>query len=623
MGGISGVAEDSVAHRPRARWLRARMSSPLSIRTYMVGLILVVVVPLLAFSAFLVLRSAEHEQEIMASTVRERTQATAAMIDHELSLLRSRLFVMAGSKYLQAGDFAAFHTQATQTAREDGLNVVLSDLTGQEIVNTRLPFGDKLPVTTALDTVRRIVATGQPDISDLTIGAVSRQPVIGVAVPVFRDDRLDYVLSLNIAPRLPKILAQLDLPTDWIITISDRRGYTIARSRDAERFVGQMGRPAILERFRAANDGWFPSNSREGIPVYNAFTHVKLSGWTVVIGIPNDILFAPVRRSTVIVMLVGLVTVGIALITASLIGHRIARPIRALVTYAERIGRGERLPVHPTGINETDAVAQSLHRAGEQLHQSGESRDQAAHELRESEQKYRALAEALAAANEERSELLHRTVLGQEAERKRIARELHDSLGQYLTALGLGFDAIAPICATDETARRRVRELKELTAQLGRDFSRMAWELRPIALDDLGLRNAMTQYLEEWAERSGLQIDLEITLGDRRLPAAVETGLFRVLQEAVTNVVKHSGADQVGVVLEATNGEVRLIVEDNGRGFEMDEGGANIALDRTHLGLLGVRERLALVNGSLEVESAGLGGTTVYACVPIGERRAP
>ena len=618
MGGISGAGVDSIALRPRARWLRDRMSSPLSVRTCMVGLILVVIVPLMAFSAFLVLRSAEHEQEIMANTVRERTQAVAATIDHELSLLRSQLFVLAASKYLQTGDFAAFHAQASEAVRHHGLNVVLCDLDGQQIVNTRLPFGDKLPVTTALDAIRRVVATGQPDISGVTTGAVSLQPVIAISVPVLRDDRLAYVLSFNIAPHLPKVLGQLDLPPNGIVAISDREGATIARSRDADRYVGQIIRPAIMDHYRAANEGWFPTTSRDGIPVYNSFTHVKLAGWAVAIGIPDDILFAPVRRSTMVLMLVGLVTVAIALIAASLIGRRIARPIRALVHYAKRVGRGERLPVHLTGIKETDAVAQSLHQAGEQLHRSGEAREQAAQELRESEQNYRALAEDLAAANEERRELLHRTVLAQEAERKRIARELHDSLGQYLTALRLGFDAIAPICATDATARRRVSELKDLTAELGRDFSRMAWELRPMALDDLGLRNAITQYLEEWAERSGLRIDLEITLGDRRLPAAVETGLFRVLQEAITNVVKHSGADQVGVILEATNGEVRLIVEDNGRGFQRDEC-TDISLGRAHLGLLGVRERLVLVNGSLEVESAPNGGTTVYACVPIGE----
>jgi chemotaxis family two-component system sensor kinase Cph1 len=185
-------------------------------------------------------------------------------------------------------------------------------------------------------------------------------------------------------------------------------------------------------------------------------------------------------------------------------------------------------------------------------------------------------------------------------------------------ALRLGFDAIVPACKKDQSARQRLAELKDLTAQLGRDFSRMAWDLRPMALDDLGLRNAITQYLEEWAERSGLQIDLEITLGDRRLPPSVETGLFRVLQEAITNVVKHSGADRVGVILEATDGEIRLIVEDNGRGFQVD-GRSDVALGKAHLGLRGVRERLVLVHGSLEIESAPSGGTTVYACVPIGE----
>ena len=359
-----------------------------------------------------------------------------------------------------------------------------------------------------------------------------------------------------------------------------------------------------MDRYRAADSGWFPITSRDGVPVYNAFAHVKLSGWAVGMGIPVDILFAPVRRSTLILMLVGVATVLVALVMASVIARRIARPIGELVTYAGVVGRGERLALHSTGIKETDAVARSLHQADEQLRRSAEARDRAADELRESEQKYRALAEDLAAANEERTQLLHRTVEAQEVERKRIARELHDSLGQYLTALRLGFDAIEPACATDATARRRLLELKDIAAELGRDFSRMAWELRPMALDDLGLRSAITHYLEEWAERSGLHIDLEITLGDRRLPAAVETALFRVLQEAITNVVKHSGGDRVGVILEATNGEVRLIVEDNGHGFQVDEG-TTIALSRTHLGLLGVRERLALVNGRLDVRGDG------------------
>ena len=397
-------------------------------------------------------------------------------------------------------------------------------------------------MTSDLDAVRGILETGRPNISDLTTSAVTGEPIIAINLPVFHNALLTYMLSMDIVPSIPGILSRLDLPPDWIVAISDRRGVTIARSRDANRFVGQMGRPAIIERFRASDDGWFRSTTRDGIPAYNAFAHVKLAGWAIAAGIPEDALFAPARRSTMIVVLVGAMTVVIVLLMARAIARHIARPVRALMNYAEAVGRGERLPQRSTGIKETDAVACSLHQASEQLHRSSEARDRAAHELRDSEQNYRVLAEQLAAANEERKQLLHQTVEAQEVERKRIARELHDSLGQYLTALRLGFDAIEPACMTDEAAHLRLSELKDLAAELGRDFSRMAWELRPMALDDLGLRGAITNYLEEWADRSGLHIDLEITLGDRRLPAAVETALFRVLQEAITNVIKHSGA---------------------------------------------------------------------------------
>lgn len=213
--------------------------------------------------------------------------------------------------------------------------------------------------------------------------------------------------------------------------------------------------------------------------------------------------------------------------------------------------------------------------------------------------------------------LLHRTLTAQEGERKRIARELHDGLGQYLTALRLGFNGIESACAGDRAAQQRMTELKRLAGDLGRELNRMAWELRPMALDDLGLRRAVTQYLEEWAERSRLQIELEVKLDDRRLPQAVETALFRVLQEAITNVMKHADANRVSVILEAADDMVRLIVEDDGRGFDLDTGADEQALGIRHLGLLGVRERLALVGGSLEVESPAQGGTTIYVCIPV------
>ena len=166
--------------------------------------------------------------------------------------------------------------------------------------------------------------------------------------------------------------------------------------------------------------------------------------------------------------------------------------------------------------------------------------------------------------------MLHQAVLAQENERKRIARELHDSLGQYLTALQLGLSAVGRRCAADADATAELAKLRDLTAEIGGEVNRMAWELRPTALDDLGLETAITQYLEEWAERSRLRFDLQVNLGDRRLPQTVETTVYRALQEAVTNVVRHANAAQVAVILEAKEQQLQLIVEDDGKGMQPD-----------------------------------------------------
>jgi light-regulated signal transduction histidine kinase (bacteriophytochrome) len=216
----------------------------------------------------------------------------------------------------------------------------------------------------------------------------------------------------------------------------------------------------------------------------------------------------------------------------------------------------------------------------------------------------------------ELSQVLRRTVLEQEAERQRIARELHDSLGQYLTVMGLDLDHIGRDSTASASIRQRVGSLKSLTAEIGHEVNHLAWEIRPTALDDLGLQKAFQQFLEEWAERSTIKFDVHLALHDRRLPPAIESTLYRVLQEAIRNVVKHAKAVRVGVILEASDKEVRLIVEDDGQGFawDIEEGEAS---PPPRLGLLGIRERLALVGGLMEVETSPGSGTTLLIHVPL------
>jgi light-regulated signal transduction histidine kinase (bacteriophytochrome) len=216
----------------------------------------------------------------------------------------------------------------------------------------------------------------------------------------------------------------------------------------------------------------------------------------------------------------------------------------------------------------------------------------------------------------ELSQVLRRTVLEQEAERQRIARELHDSLGQYLTVMRLDLDGIGRDSDASASIRQRVEKLKSLTADVGQEVNQLAWEIRPTTLDDLGLQMAFQQFLEQWAERSTLTFDVHLALNDRRLPPPIETALYRVLQEAILNVVKHADAKQVGVILEASRSEVRLIIEDDGKGFIWDEAG-RAAGPADRLGLIGVRERLALVGGSLEVETSPGAGTTLLIHVPL------
>ncbi len=233
----------------------------------------------------------------------------------------------------------------------------------------------------------------------------------------------------------------------------------------------------------------------------------------------------------------------------------------------------------------------------------------------ELEDRVRERTAELVAAEAGRRELLGRLVTGQEEERRRIARELHDSLGQYLTALGLGLGAARDRAASPED-RDRLDRLAELTTETGREVHRLAIELRPTALDDLGLRTSLQQYVEAWSARTKVTAEFASRgLDGERFSWQVSTAVYRVVQEALTNVARHARASRVSVLVERGADFLRAIVEDNGVGFDPDRAPTD---PRTGgLGLLGMRERVALVNGTLLIESSPDGGTTVFVRVPV------
>jgi signal transduction histidine kinase len=205
---------------------------------------------------------------------------------------------------------------------------------------------------------------------------------------------------------------------------------------------------------------------------------------------------------------------------------------------------------------------------------------------------------------------VRRVIEAQELERRRLARELHDETGQALTSILLGLKAIRS-AATDEDAARAETDVRELVVQALQDVRRLAVELRPSALDDFGLVAALERLATTFAERSGIPAAVESTLSEQRLPPELETVLYRLVQEALTNVVKHAGAERVSILVTQSDGGVRAVVEDDGQGFSPGE----VRVDA--LGLVGMRERLALLGGTLSVESEPGAGTAVVAYIPL------
>jgi signal transduction histidine kinase len=211
------------------------------------------------------------------------------------------------------------------------------------------------------------------------------------------------------------------------------------------------------------------------------------------------------------------------------------------------------------------------------------------------------------ALEQARSEWLLKLINAQEDERRRVARELHDEMGQHLCVLMMGLNELK---ASDPV---RAARLQEQVQEIERGVRRLARDLRPAALDDLGLVTALSAYVEEWSRQTGIAADFCCRNGGHRLPTAVESTLYRIVQEALTNVARHAGARNVGVVLECASDTVIAIVEDDGRGFDPHRIGVDGSV---HLGLRGIRERAALLGGAVTIESSA-GTTSLFVSLPI------
>jgi signal transduction histidine kinase len=224
------------------------------------------------------------------------------------------------------------------------------------------------------------------------------------------------------------------------------------------------------------------------------------------------------------------------------------------------------------------------------------------------------MSEELRRKDEMRVKLLAKVIDAQEEERKRISRELHDETSQSLTSLMVGLKVIEDT-AESVLVRERTAELRGIAARTLNDVHNLAMELRPSLLDDLGLASAVQTYIRDYSSNMDINVDLYVNgIGGLRLPPEIELTIYRIVQEALTNIAKHAEARNVSVVLRSQSSSLVTIIEDDGKGFDINE---TMRSAPGKLGLFGMHERASLAGGELSIESARGVGTTIILKVPL------
>jgi diguanylate cyclase (GGDEF)-like protein len=308
---------------------------------------------------------AQLERDMIATA-----RAMVQSVDTQLFKARITGQVLSTSAALSRNDLEGFHRRAREVIAKTrvGMNFVLTNESGQQLVNTLREFGEPLPRHGNPEIPRRVFATGLPEISEIYIGGVLRKPVISVDVPVMDNDRVRYVLSVGVSlDDFNAILAAQHFPPGWVSAIFDNTGTIAARTHAPEAFVGQKGTVEYIQRISESLEGSMQTVTREGIPTLSVWSRSSVTGWSVGIGIPREILEKDLIRTMTWLAagLAILLVVGLAL--AWLAGRRIAGSVRALTEPAIALGKGLSVPVPEVSIQESAEVAVALRQAGELL----------------------------------------------------------------------------------------------------------------------------------------------------------------------------------------------------------------------------------------------------------------
>jgi signal transduction histidine kinase/CheY-like chemotaxis protein len=430
------------------------------IRTRLLILVLAILVPSFIAAALAVSFVYLEEQESQTTSVSEATRAFALLVDNELQGRAGVLRTLAGSSALLAGDLPTFYQFARRMAPDRSATIVLTDLDGKQLINTRLPYGAQLPARRSSN-IGELMRRDGPErtlVSDLFMAPIGKRHDYTIQVPVTIAGRIRYFLLMGInASTLQPLLQRTHFRDEWIATVVDRQGVVLARSRTPEQFVGKPIRSYSRMRLAASSEGIYESRTLDGIAVRAFFSTVPSAEWKVLVSIPvSEIRRVPLQAAA---MLGGVMLVLLAagLLAARWLAGRAIGPIEYLGRNADAMGQGEAIDYQPTGMREIDAVGQRMMEASRQIRH-------AQHDL---EQRVR---EAVAATERVQSALLKAQKL--EALGRLtggIAHEFNNLLQTLSTALQLiELQATqTKVQSLVQTCRKTLQRATALTGQLG------------------------------------------------------------------------------------------------------------------------------------------------------------
>ena len=473
-----------------------------TIRTRLLALVLAIVLPGLVGALWGLHVLYDQQREAASAKLGEIANALARVVERDLARMETTLRTLALSPTLHHGDLKSFYEYAKATAPSNERTVVLIGLAGQQLINTRLPFGAPLPVSKAFGELRAKAGADATVVSDLYVGPVAKRYSYALQVPVKRDGAVIAYLAMgSFADTLQASIEDQKLPARWNVAIVDRKGTLVARRIRPQEFVGTPVSDQLRGEIAKRREGSFEGFRVDGVKVLTAYTPIAATGWTLSMSMPQAEIDAQIVSALNLTALITAILLVLAMLAALYVSTTISRPIRHLVHLAASVERGETIRAPKGGLAETRMVATELQQASERIHASNEIMEKrVAEAVKESKRAHDALLQ------NQKLEALGKLTGG-------IAHDFNNLLQTISAAVevALRLANVAAVKTAMGAAKRAVERATKLTRQLT-TFGRGT--VSAPALLDLRAHISEFRDLIEGALRQniGLQFDMDEAL---------------------------------------------------------------------------------------------------------------